>query len=84
MKSKQPTLQQLVNNFVEDHYIFRIETQSVLPHPSGNRVEYQLREMGDQFWEDGTYLCHIATVDENEFYRLVVDYLLKSNNFINK
>ena len=83
MRKQENTLQDLVNRFMDDHYIFRIDTQSRLPHPSGNRIEYQLREVGDQYWEDYTYECHISTTDENEFYKLVVDYILKSISPLN-
>ena len=74
---KQNTLQDLVNKFVKDHWIFTIETKSNLPCPSGNNIEYQLRETNDN---DLGHELRISTFNEDEFYRLVVEYLLKQIN----
>jgi len=75
---KQKTLQQLVNHFLKNHWIFTVETKSNLACTSGNYIEYQLRETNDN---DLSHELHIFTYDENEFYKSVVDYILKNGKF---
>tara|TARA_R110000764_G_scaffold217621_1_gene304856 strand:+ start:649 stop:915 length:267 start_codon:yes stop_codon:yes gene_type:complete len=78
MKKQKLTLQNLVNEYVKDHYVFTITTECNTGFTPAHDVEYQLREMGDEFIETHMYTCHISTRDEGQFYKEVVEYILES------